>query len=105
MDTDAGSVRREIRISPKSKNTLVLLSVFLGFFGIDRFYMGQVGLGVVKLLTLGGCGIWKLVDIYLHAAGDLPKDSEGRWMVDTKTVNLLRSGARIVDEFGRPWNP
>ena len=40
----------------------MLLSWILGTLGIDRFYRGQIGLGVLKLLTAGGCGIWWLID-------------------------------------------
>lgn len=53
--------------SAKSYLTALLLSIFLGALGIDRFYTGHIGLGVGKLLTGGGCGIWALVDVILIA--------------------------------------
>ena len=43
----------------------ILLSIFIGTLGVDRFYIGDVGLGIGKLLTGGGCGIWWLIDIFL----------------------------------------
>ena len=45
----------------------LLLSVFVGSFGIDRFYLGKVGTGILKLLTFGGFTIWTLIDIILIA--------------------------------------
>ena len=56
--------------------TALLLSIFLGTLGVDRFYMGYVGLGILKLLTGGGCGIWWLIDLILIATKEL-KDANG----------------------------
>lgn len=48
----------------KDPTTALVLSIIIGGMGIDRFYIGDIGLGVGKLLTLGGLGIWWLVDIF-----------------------------------------
>ena len=49
-------------IELKDPSTIVLLSVILGSWGLDRFMLDEAGLGVAKLLTCGGAGIWWLID-------------------------------------------
>ena len=46
---------------------VLVLSILFGQLGVDRFIMGQVGFGILKLITLGGCGIWWIIDIILIA--------------------------------------
>jgi TM2 domain-containing membrane protein YozV len=60
--------------------TALLLCFFLGIFGIHRFYTGHTTIGVVQLLTLGGCGIWALVDFILIIVGSF-KDVQGNLLV------------------------
>jgi hypothetical protein len=63
--------------SDKDWVTTVVISLLLGTLGVDRFYLGYTGLGVLKLITCGGCGIWALIDLILIAMGSLP-DAQGR---------------------------
>lgn len=59
----------------KSKVVALILSIFLGALGIDRFYLGYIGTGILKLITCGGFGIWWLIDLIMIATGKLkPKD-------------------------------
>lgn len=46
----------------------LLLSIFFGSLGVDRFIMGHIGLGILKLVTFGGFGIWWLIDLILIAS-------------------------------------
>ena len=46
----------------KGKTMMLLISVFLGSYGVDRFMLGDTTMGVIKLLTCGGCGIWTIID-------------------------------------------
>ncbi|MCL2220230.1 MAG: TM2 domain-containing protein [Chitinispirillia bacterium] len=56
--------------------TLLLLSIFLGIFGIDRFYAGRIGTGILKLITGSFCGVWWIIDLVLILT-DKFKDSRG----------------------------
>lgn len=56
--------------------TALLLSFFVGVFGVHRFYTGHTGIGIAQLLTFGGCGIWALVDFILILT-DSYRDSNG----------------------------
>jgi TM2 domain-containing membrane protein YozV len=60
----------------KSKTTALILSIFLGSLGVDRFYVGKIGTGILKLITFGGFGIWWLVDLIMIASGSF-KDKQG----------------------------
>ena len=62
--------------SEKEWLVALLLSIVLGYLGVDRFYLGHTGLGILKLVTLGGLGIWYVIDVILIATGGL-RDSNG----------------------------
>ena len=49
----------------KNPTTALILGIFLGALGIDRFYIGHIGLGIGKLLTLGGLWVWQIIDWFL----------------------------------------
>ncbi len=66
--------------SPRSRLVALLLCWFFGIFGAHRFYVGKIGTGIVQLITLGGLGIWTLIDFILIIVGRF-KDKAGRPVV------------------------
>ena len=52
-------------VNLKDPTTMLIVSLIGGHFGIDRFLLGETGLGIAKLLTCGGLGIWTVVDWFL----------------------------------------
>ncbi len=63
-------------VSEKSRLAVTLLAWFLGEFGVHRFYLGKIGTGIAMLFTLGGLGIWALIDFIFAVSGKM-KDKEG----------------------------
>ena len=60
----------------KSAGTALALSILFGWLGIDRFYIGDTGMGLGKLFTLGGCVIWAFVDWFLISRAARRKNYE-----------------------------
>lgn len=60
----------------KDPQTSLILSIFLGSNGIDRFYIGDTGIGIGKLLTCGGFGIWTIIDWFQIQSATRKKNFE-----------------------------
>ena len=67
------------KISDKRLIPALLLCLFLGLFGVHRFYVGKTGTGILQLLTGGGFLIWVIVDLVMIAIGSFT-DKQGRWV-------------------------
>lgn len=74
MDDDKISMMYSLQF--KDPMIALILSIVAGSLGIDRFYIGDIGLGVAKMLTCGGCGIWTLIDYFLIMKSTKEKNFE-----------------------------
>jgi TM2 domain-containing membrane protein YozV len=70
---------RAANASESSRGIALVLAIPLGWTGAHRFYVGRVGTGLAMLFTLGGLGLWWLIDIVMVACGQL-KDMDGKWV-------------------------
>ena len=80
LTTSAAMGASALPPSPKLRLIALLPCLFLGVLGVHRFYVGKVGTGILMLLTLGGLGVWVLVDLIMIAAG-IFKDERGRVLI------------------------
>ena len=64
-------------VSPRARLVTLLLCIFLGIFGAHRFYVGKIGTAILMMCTLGGFGIWTMVDIIFIVCG-IFRDKQGR---------------------------
>ena len=74
MDDDKWPMVQTLQF--KDPTTSLLISIFAGAYGIDRFYIGDTGMGVGKLLTCGGLGVWAIVDWFLIQGATKEKNME-----------------------------
>lgn len=65
IQADDSKLLRIQMMNPKDPTIMLIVSIIGGHFGIDRFLIGDTGLGVAKLLTCGGLGIWTVIDWFL----------------------------------------
>lgn len=61
---DEENYQNLVLVDYKDPTVSLILSIFVGTLGVDRFYIGKIGAGVGKLLTFGGLGVWWLIDIF-----------------------------------------
>ncbi|CAF3497252.1 unnamed protein product [Adineta steineri] len=59
----------------------LLYSIFLGLFAVDRFSLGHIGIAVGKMITLGGLGLWWIIDIILLIFGKLMPQDDSNWII------------------------
>lgn len=82
------------KIVPKNKQRHFLAAFFFSFmwgvFGVDRFYMGFIGTGILKLITFGGFGIWAIVDLALIMSGAM-RDKQGNEMLEAARYKKFAS--------------
>lgn len=71
-NVDENKFQMALAADYKDPSTMLIISILVGSLGVDRFMLGQTGLGVAKLLTAGGCGIWTIIDWF--KIQDMSKD-------------------------------
>jgi hypothetical protein len=86
--------------SERSRAVALVLGLVLGMFGAHRFYAGKIGTGLLMLCTVGGLGIWYLVDNIMIASGGF-RDAEGRLITrwDPEQSELLGVPQELLDEL------
>jgi TM2 domain-containing membrane protein YozV len=74
------TIESKSRYTDKYFVSILLYSIFLGIFAVDRCCLGHTGIGIGKLITLGGVGIWYLIDIILLVLGVIKPNDNSNWI-------------------------
>ena len=86
--------RGEKSMKTKSKQTALFFSIFTGVLGVDRFYLGYTALGIFKLLTAGGLGIWALID-FIRIVDSLRPADGSPWVEESRDENIRSIAANM----------
>lgn len=78
----------------KSPTTTLIISLLGGGLGLDRFYLGQTGKGIAKLLTCGGFGIWAIIDLFLIMGSTREVNTE-------KLIEVLKKKVKKYETYGK----
>jgi TM2 domain-containing membrane protein YozV len=98
-------MQQAIPTNESSKNYIVamILSYLFGYFGVDRFYLGKIGTGILKLITFGGFGIWYIIDFFMIGVGKL-KAKDGLELEGfSKSVHIGKPIAIVVTVLNVIW--
>jgi len=89
------ALQHSASVSDQDWWTTFWLSLFLGMFGADRFYLGQVGLGLFKFLTMGGGMLWWIGDFLWLMSGNM-RDGEGK--IVKRPPQRIRTASERADK-------
>ena len=94
-----------INTSPNDWVVCFILVIFLGFWGVHRFYVRKIGTGILMLFTFGGFGLWWFIDLILIAVASF-RDKEGRQipynntpLINPKNVNANNNSSKADKNF------
>jgi len=84
---------------PRDKRRHFLAAFFISFlwgsFGVDRFYLGKIFTGILKLLTFGGLGIWTIIDLVLIMSGAM-RDKQGNELIDVARYKKFAKNTILI---------